>query len=166
MTFSRWGSTSTLLAVLVVSAILVGCDGTGSKRASQAQRFTGTWTVEDLSVNGFAEMVDARLIVSEGQGRKPFRLIREDQSGTTEVKGNLEVVEGNRLAMTGESMSGEFFPGTLFWAFDFTKPDDISGSVRLTLIGFTRRESIRSFLRFLGANETAQSVEMDLFLSS
>jgi len=166
VTASRWSSTPILLTVFVVSTILVGCGGAGSKRASQAQRFSGTWRIEELTVNGFSEPVDARLVISEGQGRKPFRLIREDQSDTTEVKGRLEVVERNRLAMTAESMSGEFFPGTLFWTFDFTKPDDVSGSVRLTLIGFTRRESFRSFLRFLEANETAQSVQMDLVLAS
>jgi hypothetical protein len=142
--------------------MLAGCDSGGSKQASQSQRLSGTWEVlELLSAGGFRVFPDARLVVAEGQGRKKFCLIREDQSGTTEVTGSLEVVENNRLTMTGE-----FFPGTLFWAVDFTKPDDISGSVRLTLIGFTQRESIRSFLRFLEADETAQNVQMDLVLAS
>jgi hypothetical protein len=155
------GTTFPLLLTIMISVVLTGCDGGGSKQASQSQRLSGTWELEVLSAGGFRAFPNARLVVSAGEGRRKFRLIRETQNDTTEARGELELVGEARLAMTGA-----FFPGTLLWNIDFSKPDDISGSFRLTLVGITQQESIRAFLRFLGVPETAQDVQMDFVLAS
>jgi len=160
VTTPRWTPTVILLLVFFAPAVLSGCDGAGSKQASQSQRLSGTWDLcVDTGSGGCNALDNVTLHVSDGEGSKAYKLIQK-QDGRT-GRGDVEVVQANVLRM-----SGDFFAGDLVWTLDFDQPTEISGSARLTLIQ-GRDEAIRGLLDFLGATGwTGGQIQMDLRLSS
>lgn len=152
-----YGGGLLLGGVLVTSA---GCEGSSSKRSSQAQQFSGEWDVDCVraDIQGCKQVDSTYFRFSSGSGTKSYRLARIERDDTTAVAGNVEVIADGRLRMTGD-----FFPGGLLWAFDFEEPDPISGSVQLVLVQKSGERSIQAFLNFFDRTEVRPEVRMDLF---
>lgn len=133
--------------------LLVGCDSGGSKRASQYQNLTGTWTLQALR----PDLPDPSVEITfekDGDGRRYS--IRHIASGdTSSVDGRAEVLRENTLSMvTG-------FDRPLTWRFTFEEPNDVSTSVRFSLIRDWEGSS-QAFLASVGISGGARRIEMDL----
>ena len=162
MTIACRGAAFPLLLAILVPLMLAGCDGAGSKRASQAQRLSGEWELCVDAGSGSCDVLEnVTLHVSDGEEEKDYTLTRTQGGNEMAGRGEVDVIEPGVLRMTGE-----FFSGDLIWTLDFDKPSEISGSARLILVQ-GRDEGVREFLNFLGVTAwTGGRIRMDLRLSS
>jgi len=102
-----------------VCGLLSGCDGGGSKQASNFQRLVGTWRVQELDVNGISGQLDGRddtltiTFRSLNDGDRRFRVAWLNGS-SPEVQGSIRVLTPNSMAMTSSR-----FSRSVLWRFDF-----------------------------------------------
>lgn len=112
--------------LLCLGALLfMGCDGSGSKRASLYQRLTGTWTAERLEVGDFDFTDDlyygpVRFDFRSDDGSRAYRVTgRRSDSTIVLAEGQIDLGGERQLRMISgfESPSGGFRP--VIWTYRF-----------------------------------------------
>jgi hypothetical protein len=110
-----------LCAVLLLLGC-AGCDGGSAQRASQFERFVGTWTASTLQVDGFnfTSPLNAtydRLEITftaSGDGLGSYELRgMKDGTSTLAVRGPVQVINDDALVLEGG------FARRVFWTFEF-----------------------------------------------
>jgi len=155
---SRWALVLCVALASGIAASLAGCSVQGSKRASLYEKLEGTWSLQEVRLDGTP--VDFRgrsvtLTFGAIDSSRTYTVKRPASGDTTSVTGQADISDRQLLAMvTG-------FGSPVVWAFTFDAPSGFDSTVQFSLRQ-ARDESVRTFLETIGLSGGARTVEMDL----